>query len=366
MRKDGLVVVIVPVALVAVTLLEKRYPPPGLAVVAGLSLAVCLPVLFWRRLPLSAAVMSAGVAVIGMTVSGWPGRLVATCLFCAAAIHPSRRPWLVLAASVTWVVCYGMLLPQSIGIATFTDLIVLGVAPVAIGTALRLHGERAAQAARLDHAEARRAMAEERAGLARDVHDSVGHHLTAIRMQATATRRALRGQTPAADKALGTIADLSSSALNEVRALLDTLCETPPEPDQEDIQHLARRLSTPRLRISVHRAGPGTPLPPGVGRTVYRIVQEALTNAARHSGATEVEVRVRRGRAAVAISITDNGHARAGAEGRGIRGMRERAHRHGGTLTAGPGPRQGWLVEAVVPIAEGSVSPEVGHARPEI
>jgi signal transduction histidine kinase len=63
-----------------------------------------------------------------------------------------------------------------------------------------------------------------------------------------------------------------------------------------------------------------------------------------------VEVRVRRGRAAVAVSISDNGHARAGAEGRGIRGMRERAQRHGGTLAAGPGPRHGWLVEATVPI----------------
>ncbi|MFF0775602.1 sensor histidine kinase [Nonomuraea wenchangensis] len=343
-------VVIASLVLIAVTLLEKRFPAPGLPVVAGLSVAGCLPVLIWRRLPLTAAVLSAGVALIGMAVPGWPGRLVATCLFCAAATHRARRPWLVLAASVVWVVIYGTLLPQSIGAATLTDLIVLGVAPVAVGRMLRLHAERAAQAARLDHAEARRALAEERAGLARDVHDSVGHHLTAIRVQATATRRALRGRTPAADKALGTIADLSSSALEEVRALLDTLRETSAEPDQDDLEELAGRLSTPHLRITVHRAGLSSPLPPGVGRTVYRIVQEALTNAARHSGATEVDVRVRRSRTAVAVSISDNGHARAGAEGRGIRGMRERARRHGGTLTAGPGPRQGWLVEATVPI----------------
>ncbi|MER7619122.1 sensor histidine kinase [Nonomuraea wenchangensis] len=343
-------VVVAPMVLIAVTLLEKRFPAPGLPVVAGLSVAGCLPVLIWRRLPLTAAVLSAGVALFGLVVPGWPGRLVATCLFCAAAAHRSRRPWLVLVASVGWVVFYGTLLPQSIGAATLTDLIVLGVAPVAVGRMLRLHAARAAQAARLDHAEAMRALAEERAGLARDVHDSVGHHLTAIRIQATATRRALRGRTPAADKALGTIADLSSAALEEVRALLDTLRETSAEPGQEDLDELAARLSTPHLRISVHRTGPGTPLPPGVSRTVYRIVQEALTNAARHSGATEVDVRIRHSRAAVAVSIADNGHARAGAEGRGIRGMRDRALRHGGALTAGPGPRHGWLVEATVPI----------------
>ncbi|MFB4273605.1 sensor histidine kinase [Nonomuraea sp. GTA35] len=190
-----------------------------------------------------------------------------------------------------------------------TDLVIMGVAPVAIGNALRLHGERAAQAARLDHAEAGRALAEDRAALARDVHDSVGHHLTAIRMQATATRRALhnqaqatdRGQVDAADRALGIIAELSATALREVRALLDSLREPPARPVLEGIEELAGRLSTPHLPISVHRAGPAVPLPLTVARTIYRVAQEARTNAARHSGAGHVKVHLLRDRAVVTI-----------------------------------------------------------------
>ncbi|MCG5213669.1 sensor histidine kinase [Streptosporangium sp. KLBMP 9127] len=363
--REGLLVLAATTVLTAFAMLDGEPPRPGFPLLAAAGLAAALPLTLRVRLPLAGALLSAAVALLGLVISGWPGRLVTMVMFGAAAFHLPRRPWLVMSLSIAWTTGYGLLIPQAHkGLSVVTDLVIMGVAPVAVGHALRLHGERAAQAARFDHAEARRAMAEERAGLARDVHDSVGHHLTAIRMQAMATRRASRGQAPAADRALGTIADLSSAALKEVRAMLDTLREEPAGPDLEEIEDLARRLSTPHLRISVHRAGPGTPLPRGVGHTVYRVVQEALTNAARHSGATKVEVRLRHGRTAVTISITDDGRARAGAEGRGIRGMRERVHQHGGTLTAGPGEHHGWLVEAVVPLADGSASPKIWRSQP--
>ncbi|SEH02972.1 Signal transduction histidine kinase [Nonomuraea solani] len=356
--------------LTGFAMLDGEPPRPELPFLASVSLVAALPLTLAGRFPLTGALLSAAIALLGLLVPGWPGRLVTMVMFGAAAFHLPRRPWLVMSLSIAWTTGYGLLIPQANkGLSVVTDLVIMGVAPVAVGHILRLNGERAAQAAELDHAEARRAMAEERAGLARDVHDSVGHHLTAIRMQATATRRALRGQTPAADHTLATIAELSSAALKEVRALLDTLREAPVGPDLEEIEDLARRLSTPHLRISVHHAGSSAWLPPGVAHTVYRIVQEALTNAARHSGAAHVEVRVRRSRSAVTLSITDNGRARPGAEGRGIRGMRERVQEHGGTLTAGPGEHHGWRVEAVVPIAKGSASPRVRHspsARREI
>nr|SBO96818.1 Two-component system sensor kinase [Nonomuraea gerenzanensis] len=352
-------------ALTAFTVFDGEPPWSALPLVAGAGLAAALPLTLRARLPLTGALLSAAIALFGLMIPGWQGRLVTMVMFGVAAFRLPRRAWLVMGLSIGWTTGYGLLIPQGqAGLSVVTDLVIMGVAPVAVGLALRLHGERAAQEARLDHAEAsramaeagramaeaNRAMAEERAALARDVHDSVGHHLTAIRMQATATRRALRGQAQTADRALGTIAELSATALTEVRTLLDALRETPTGPDLEDLESLAERISTPRLPISLHRAGSGVTPPPAVGHTVYRVVQEALTNAARHSGASHVDVHLLCDPAAVTVTITDDGHGRTGAEGRGIRGMRERVDRHGGTFTAGPQQHHGWRVEAVVPI----------------
>ncbi|TDE41705.1 sensor histidine kinase [Nonomuraea mesophila] len=363
LTREGLLVLAATALLIGLTLLDGGPPWPAWPFLTGLSLAAALVLTLRTRFPLAGALLAVAVVPLGLQVPGWPGRLVTMAMFGAAAFHLPRRLGLVAGLSVAWTVGYALLLPAGLsGVSIVTDLVVMGAAPVAVGHALRLRGERARQAALLDRAEAGRAMAEERAGLARDVHDSVGHHLTAIRLQATATRRALRGAEPAADRALGTIADLSSSALAEVRALLDTLRDEPAAPgrrpaaieDLAAIEGLARRLSAPGLNISVHRAGSSAPLPPGVGGTVYRVVQEALTNAVRHSGATDVQVRIRRGRVRVAVTIADNGPPgfAAGAEGRGLRGMRERVLQHGGTLQAGPGRTRGWLVEATVPAEE--------------
>ncbi|MBB5625746.1 sensor histidine kinase [Sphaerisporangium krabiense] len=385
-------------ALTAFAMLDGEPPLPGLPLLVGADLAAALPVTLRARLPLTGALLSAAISLAGLVIPGWQGRLVTMVMFGAAAFRLPRRTWVVMGLSIAWTTGYGLLLPQAHGgLSVVTDLVIMGVAPVAVGQALRLHGERSAQAARLDHAEAGRAMAEERAALARDVHDSVGHHLTAIHMQATSTRRALRtrtqttdqaphgqehatdqashgqaratgptlrGQSQAAERALGVIAELSSTALKEVRGMLDALREAPVGLDLDEIESLARRLSTPQLRISVHRATPCPPLPSDVRHTVFRVVQEALTNAARHSDAGHVEVRVRCDHTAVTLSITDDGHPRAGAEGRGIRGMRERVHQHGGTLTAGPKEGHGWRVEAIVPIAPGPQTSPEGEPSP--
>jgi signal transduction histidine kinase len=352
--RDGLLVAGATVALVGVTLLDGRRLQ--ISWLIGLSLAVSLPILLRRRLPLTAALCSAVLAMFGLVVPGWPGRLVVMGLFGMAAYHRRQRAWPVLLSSLLWAVVYGSLLPWSYGISGMPDLIVMGAAPVAVGYALRLHGERTRQTVRLHRAEVERGMAEERARLAREVHDSVGHHLTAIRMQATATRRAVRDLPPTADRTLGTIADLSAAALGEVRTLLQTLDE--PGLGVAEIEHLARRLSASDLRIVYRPSGEPGCLPPATNHAAYRVAQEALTNAVRHSAATEVQVNVRRERARLVISIADDGPIRpatglvAGlmAEGRGIRGMRERVLAVGGALTAGPREPHGWLVEADLPI----------------
>jgi signal transduction histidine kinase len=229
-------------------------------------------------------------------------------------------------AFVTTVLVLALIIMMGspVGALSVSDLLLMAVAPFSVAFGIRLHRERA-----------RRQLAEERAQLAREVHDSVGHHLTAIKMQAAAAQRV----PEAADRALGTIAELSSTALAEVR---DFVCEL-----RTDIDELATRLSGPGCRITAH--GTAIDMPPVVAHTAYRIVQEALTNAIRHANATAVDIQLRRGRGRVVVTVTDNGCGPTDfVVGNGIRGIRERVAALSGTVHIGPHGR-GWEVEAVLP-----------------
>ncbi|MEV0049196.1 sensor histidine kinase [Saccharopolyspora shandongensis] len=351
--REVLLIAGVAAALVLVANWERQ-GPVDLPLLAAFSVGVGLPLPARRALPLTVAVASAVIAVLGMAVlPNWPGMLVAMGAFCAAVYHRPRNPLLVLAISTCWSVGTLLVAGGPVQVFTATDLVVMAIAPVATGYALRLHRERAGQVLRLQRAESDRLLAEERAWLTRNVHDSVGHHLTAIRLQATATRRALDGASPAADRALGTISELSRTALGEVRNLLRELREEPAatQPGLADLDRLADRLSSGERKVSLHRTGIAAGLPPAVDRTAYRVVQEALTNAARHSGAAEVVVRLRQDERSLHIEVTDDGPpTAAGAEGQGIRGMRERVHLLCGTLSVGPARPNGWRVAAELPV----------------
>lgn len=324
--------------LVGVTWWDGQPMRVGLPVLIGFSLGVCLPLLARRRAPLAMAALSGVFALIGSGIDHWPGRFAAMVAMCSAAC---RRPWRLvpmILVSLGWALCYGTLVGSTKGMSGIGDLLVFSLAPIAAGYALRLQRERADQAARL-------AVAEDRTRLARDVHDSVGHHLTAIRMQAAAAQRT--GESATADRALGTIKELASSALSEVRELVRSLGDQ--EVGVADVHRLAARLSGPDRHIAVH--GVATALPPAVDHTVFRVVQEALTNAVRHSDATELEVDIRSERGSVLVSVRDNGSPTGSlGDGQGIRGMRDRVGALGGTLAAGYREQFGWVVEAEVPI----------------
>ncbi|MEW9556392.1 sensor histidine kinase [Nonomuraea sp. NPDC050783] len=329
----------------------KWRAPAGLPLLAVFSTGVSLPLLIRRRLPLTAAATSAAIALAGMAhLHRWEGMLVTMALFCAAVYHRPRRPGLVLAVSSCWVLGTLAVMGGE-GVPEPTSIVIMSVAPVATGYALRLHRERADQSLRVQRAEAERVLAEERTWLARNVHDSVGHHLTAIRLQAAAARRAPGGA--AAEQALRTISDLSRSALTEVRGLLRTLDEHPAavQPGTADLERLAERLTCAGRTVTVRRSGGGRALPPAVDHTAYRVVQEALTNAVRHADATEVTVHLRQDGRGLRVEVLDNGSPAVAsqAEGRGIRGMRERVRLLGGALSAGPVETGGWRVRADLP-----------------
>ncbi|MFC4011238.1 sensor histidine kinase [Nonomuraea purpurea] len=337
-------------AVVTLLTMWERQAPIDVPLLVVFSVGAGLPLLVRRALPLGAATASALIATAGMALlHRWEGLLVTMGLFCTAVYHRPRRPGLVLAVSTCWA--FGTATTIGGSVPILTNMVIMAVAPVATGYALRLHRERADQRLRLQRAEAERVLAEERAWLARNVHDSVGHYLTAIRLQAAATRRTA-GDVPAG-RALDTISELSQSALGEVRALLRTLNEPPAvvAPGVADLDLLAERLAGAERRIRVRRTGIEGGLPPAVDHTAYRIVQEALTNVARHSSATEVSVHVRQDDRRVRVEVVDNGGASAvaEAEGNGIRGMRERVRLLDGTLSAGPSGAGGWRVRAELP-----------------
>jgi signal transduction histidine kinase len=317
---------------------------------AVLSAAVSAPLVLRRRFPLATAMAAAAVSLVGLGLPEWSGRLVVMAAFCSAAYH-GVRPVVALAASVGWFMAISLLGVQPTTVAAFAEIVLTGVAPVAVGVALRVGRRHAEQAAQLHRAEAARTIAVERAAVARNVHDAVGHHLTAIRMQAAAAQHVLQPEMvpPVAVRALATIDEVAAAAITDVRAVLEVLREQGPLVAVSDVRDLAARLSTPGCPITVTCADSEVPL----GVEGHLVLREALTNAVRHAGATRVDVQVAHHRDTVTILVEDDGAGPAPSpdtEGSGIRGMRERVRQLGGTLQITGRQPSGWCVRADLPI----------------
>ncbi|MEU4552470.1 sensor histidine kinase [Micromonospora violae] len=211
---------------------------------------------------------------------------------------------------------------------------------------------RAAVAEQRMEAEARRRATEERLRIARELHDVLGHHLSLINVQASA---ALHRPDPArSEQALTAIKQTSKETLRELRAALGVLRQENapavlPAPGLTRLDDLIRTAGRPELEIRAELAETRS-LPPEVDLAVYRIVQEALTNVARHAGATAAVVRVRPDNDDVLVEVEDDGTGQPGAPGSGILGMRERVRALGGSLMTGAQPDGGFRVQARLPV----------------
>ncbi|WP_309144392.1 histidine kinase [Streptomyces sp. BR123] len=208
-----------------------------------------------------------------------------------------------------------------------------------------------------------RAVAEERRRIARELHDIVAHHITTMQLMAGGARANLTHDPGAAREALITLEGSGRIALREMRQLLDVLRAgdepdregTPPEPQPgaADLDRLVTesRLGGTQTEFTVD--GPVRALPPSVGLTVFRIVQEALTNARRHAGQARTRVRLTYRPAEVRVEVTNDraeqASAAAPASGYGLIGMRERVALQGGTLEAGAVHGGGFRVAARIP-----------------
>jgi signal transduction histidine kinase len=197
----------------------------------------------------------------------------------------------------------------------------------------------------------RSAVLEERLRIARDLHDVVGHGLGAITVQAGTGRMALAaGADDEVRRALLSIEQAGRGMLREVRWLVGVLRDRPDEVNLGDLPALADAARGAGFDVRMTVDGDLGSVPQPTGEASYRIVQEALTNAFRHSGSESVWVRVNVGDV-LTVLVLDKGTAGPAAEGHGIRGMRERAAAVGGELCVGPpadGP--GWEVRATLPM----------------
>ncbi|MDQ0709212.1 signal transduction histidine kinase [Arthrobacter woluwensis] len=208
------------------------------------------------------------------------------------------------------------------------------------------------------------AAADERAHIAREMHDIVAHSLSVIITQADGGRYAAVADPEMGRKVLETIAQTGRSSLAEMRRLLGVLrqeedTEYRPQPGLEDIPHLVTDMRASGLVVALQEEGaPRSALPAGAGLTAYRLVQEALTNCLKHAGpAASVDTTLRWSGKGLHLTVKDDGRGAAAdppsaGGGNGLRGMAERVALYDGKVTAGPAPGGGFTVEALIPYSE--------------
>jgi signal transduction histidine kinase len=227
------------------------------------------------------------------------------------------------------------------------------------GRARRIaHAEqRAARLEQNQEERARAAVADERARIARELHDVIAHSVSVMTVQAGAARLLLSGDPQRAVPPLLAVEETGRQALAEMRRLLGILradADEPvlaPQPGLADVPRLAAAVREAGLPVELAVQGTHRPLPAGVELAAYRILQEALTNAIKHAGAARAQVTVRYAAEAVLLEVRDDGQAAyVDGQGHGLIGMRERAALYGGELAAGPLPTGGFAVRARLPI----------------
>ncbi len=351
---------------------------PGGAAAVALVAAQSLPLVWRRRRPLAVSLVT-GLATAAYGLAPYPdlampnprGGVIG---IYSVAAWGSRRAALLAGAIAAAVLVVVLSLPR-----TDADLVDAAFVSFALAGAWllgdrarvqrALAAELAERAVRLEReraGEAQRAVASERARIARELHDVVAHHVSMMVVQAEAGPVAVGGDPARAAGAFEAIAATGRQALVEMRRLLgvlrgdgdgDQAPSLAPQPGLADVGSLVEQVGRAGLRVELVVEGPEAPLPAGVDLSAYRIVQEALTNAVKHGGPGRARVLVRYGEHDLAVQVRDEGgrgpaltRPADGRAGQGLVGMRERVNLFGGELRAGPGPDGGFTVDARLPL----------------
>jgi signal transduction histidine kinase len=334
-------------------------------------LATVVPLFARRRLPF-AAPLAVGVAIAfsSFVDQNFVHELVPplaglAAVFLVAMVQDRSQALAGLAAAVGVVAVAAHNDPTG-GAANFIFFSIVSSIIWTIGFAIgrQFHAaeeakERAAQAERAREERARAAVADERARIARELHDVVGHSVSVMTVQASAVRRLLRPHQERQREALLVVEQTGREALAEMRRMVGVLRrpeEAPalaPQPSLEHVDKLVAHAREAGLPVELSIEGTPEPLSAGLDLTAYRLVQEGLTNALKHAQASHAEVLVRYGDDHVEVTVSDDGHGVGGGDGggHGLVGMRERVSVYGGELEAGPRAGGGYRLRARLPLS---------------
>ena len=374
-RLFDVAIVLCAVAGVLELVFRSDAPDVSLWIAAPIEAALSLMLLARRQFPFAApaAIFLAAAAVsfvegsvVGFTVAGFLSALAACFLL---GLLPDGRQALAGLAIVVGAI--GVVVandPEDAGVGPFVSTVVLFAGVWLVGYVLgrsfegtRVAEERAPRAAHDRMEEARRAVAEERQRIARELHDVVAHSVSVMTVQAGAVRRLLEPEQEREREALLAVEETGRTALAEMRRLLGMLRganELPalaPQPGMSTLGRLVEQIRDAGLPVEYRIEGDPVELPPGIDLSAYRIVQEALTNALRHAGPARARVSVRYRPTRLELEIENDGRTdeNGGGGGQGLVGMEQRVALFGGQLTAGPRPgATGYRVKATLPLTE--------------
>jgi signal transduction histidine kinase len=336
-----------------------------------------LSLLFRRRWPLAvlAVTLACGLAYAGRVYPEGPSSLaVYPALWTVALTLPRRVAWLAATAAAAVVAGTELFLYDDTmfdGEPLYAAVTVF--AAMWWGEAVRARRayvaelrDRAERAERTREEEARRRVHEERMRIARELHDVVSHTIGVISVQAGVAAHLLHRRPDKAADSLAAIRLASDEALGELHAMLGVLRDgdgggsgapLAPAPGLGELDVLVVQAAGAGVEVRVSLEGRPRRLPPAVDLACYRVVQESLTNVARHAAASQAEITVSHDHDRVVVEVTDNGNGGreaagngGGGSGQGILGMRERARALGGSLEAGPRPGGGFRVRASLPV----------------
>jgi signal transduction histidine kinase len=342
----------------------RRLDALGVLLIVGMT----LPLAARRLLPRAVAIGSVYCVVVA-TISGYPvgiGPFAALFALCSLAYTTSRGDTLLVGVPAAVALIVGFVAaPGNVSVSNIVGNLLAFAFTLLVGDLLRVRrdqnallAERHRELEALREAETRSAIVEERMRIARDVHDVVGHSLVAITLQARAGLRRLQRSPERAGQALREIEALASHALEETRTAVATVrsgtdvTALHPQPTLADLSDLLESMHDSDLEVHLEVEPAAHELAAHLQSAAYRIVQESLSNAAKHAGPARTDVRIMRAGDVLTVEVTDDSTkaAPAAGEGSGLRGMRERAEQLGGSLEAGPAPDRGWRVRARLPV----------------
>ncbi len=318
-----------------------------------------------RRAPVPVLAVT-GLCAVGYQAAGFDVPAVAYLFAVYAAVRAGHRT-ITVAASVIMLAVLplaalasglhdtGEAFARARGVLELAWLIAAGAA----GEALRQAERRADEAERTREETARRRANEERLHIARELHDSLTHQISVIKVQAEVAVHLARKRGEQVPEALLAIREAGREAARELRATLEVLRDDDKNPPHglDHVPELVQRARTAGLVATLTIEGHRSDVPAAVDRTAYRIVQESLTNITRHASAATASVRIDYRPDALAIQVDDDGKATPDAApvpGVGLLGMRERVAALGGHLRAGPRSEGGFTVQAELPVDQPS------------